>query len=123
MYHRSFPLISRLASCAAHAVSSNYNSPLGISSGFDPIQRALEIVQTDRSKFSELEIDLIEAMATRSSAESKDAFNPAEMNFGEPYKLSPTAPGKAIVRVCSEQNEKHARHFLENVTAVERRNL
>lgn len=69
--------------CAAYAVSSNYNSPPGLSSGFDPIQRALEMVQAEGSKYSELEVDLIEAMATRSSAESKAAFDLAKMNFGE----------------------------------------
>lgn len=68
-------------------MSSNYNFPPGFSSGFDPIQRALEIVQTEGSKYSELEIDLIEALATRSSAESKAAVDPAQMNFGEMQEL------------------------------------
>eukprot|EP00752_Nemacystus_decipiens_P005024 g4564.t1 len=72
----------------ALAGSSNYNFPTGRSSGFDPIQRALEIAQAKASKFSELEMDLIEAMATRSSAESKAAFNPAEMNFGNTPELN-----------------------------------
>eukprot|EP00903_Cladosiphon_okamuranus_P011990 g11259.t1 len=72
----------------AHAVGSNYNFPPGFSNGFDSIQHALKIVQTQGSKFSELEIDLIEAMTARSSAESKAAFNPAEMNFGNTPELN-----------------------------------
>ena len=69
--------------CIAYAVSSNYNLPPGLANGFDPIQRALAIIQTEGSRYSELEMDLVEALATRSSAESKAAVDEAQMNFGE----------------------------------------
>lgn len=69
---------------AAFAGSSNYNCPPGISNGFTPIQRALAMVRGgEGSKYTELERDLIEALATRSSAESKDAIDPAKFAFGE----------------------------------------
>ncbi|CAM9209249.1 unnamed protein product [Scytosiphon promiscuus] len=73
----------------AYAGSSNYNNPAGLSSGFDPIQIALKIVQTDKGgSYSELERDLIEAMATRSSAESKAAADPTKMAFGNTPELN-----------------------------------
>ncbi|CAM9337195.1 unnamed protein product, partial [Hapterophycus canaliculatus] len=67
----------------AYAGSSNYNNPAGLFSGFDSIQLALEMIQTDEGgSYSELERDLIEAMATRSSAESKAAVDPTKMALG-----------------------------------------
>ena len=92
---------SYLASHTAHAGSSNYNCPPGSASGFDPIQRALAIVQAEGSKSSELEVDLIEAMATRSSAESKAAFNPREMNFGEFFEVPRHAIEPGFLRGCA----------------------
>lgn len=68
---------------SAYAVSSNYNNASGLSNGFDPIQRALVMTRTEGSRFSELEIDLVEALATRSSAESKAAVDEAKMDYGE----------------------------------------
>lgn len=64
-------------------MGSNYNIPSGLSNGFDPVQRALTIIRAEGSRYSELEIDLVEALATRSSAESKAAVDGAELNFGE----------------------------------------
>lgn len=67
-------------------MSSNYNFPPGFASGFDPIQRALAMITADKDldcEYSDLERDLIEALATRSSAESKAAADPAEMIFGD----------------------------------------
>lgn len=78
------------ANNTAFAGSSNYNCPPGISNGFDPIQRALTIVRDEEgSKYTELERDLIEALATRSSAESKDAVDPANFAFGERSEIAP----------------------------------
>lgn len=71
---------------AAYAVSSNYNFPPGFASGFDSIQTALAMITTGKDldcEYSGLERDLIEALATRSSAETKATADPAEMNFGD----------------------------------------
>lgn len=76
-------LVCYMVAHTAYAVSSNYNFLPGLSSGFEPIQHALQMIQAEGSKYSELEVDLVEAMATRSSAESKAAMDPTHMNFGE----------------------------------------
>lgn len=68
---------------AAYGLSSNYNFEPGFGSGFDPIQAAVAKVDVEDSPYSELERDLIHAMATRSSAESKAAIDPAKFMFGE----------------------------------------
>lgn len=68
---------------AAYGLSSNYNFEPGFGSGFDSIQAAVAKVDVEDSPYSELERDLIHAMATRSSAESKAAIDPAKFMFGE----------------------------------------
>lgn len=80
-----WPLLCALVflETTAYATSSNYNNPTGFASGFDPIQRALKMIQSDDGgTYSELERDLIEAMAARSSAESKAAVDITKMAFG-----------------------------------------
>ena len=67
----------------AYGLSSNYNFEPGFGSGFDYIQAAVAMIGREGSPYSELERDLIHALATRSSAEAKAAINPAHMNFGE----------------------------------------
>lgn len=69
-------------SAAAYCLSSNYNFPPGLGSGFDAIQAAMANVHTDGAKFSELEKDLIEALAVRSSQETRDAVDMATMFLG-----------------------------------------
>lgn len=76
---------------AAYGLSSNYNFEPGFGSGFDPIQTAVAKVDAEGSPYSELERDLIHAMATRSSAESKAAVDPAKLMFGE----------LSVIGVCS----------------------
>ena len=77
------PIILLLIGAAAYALGSNYNFEPGFGSGFDPIQAAVAKVGAEGSPYSELERDLIHAMATRSSAESKAAIDPAKFMFGE----------------------------------------
>lgn len=76
LFHSSF-------GAAAYALSSNYNFEPGFGSGFDPIQAAVAKVDAEGSPYSELERDLIHAMTTRSSAESKAAVDPSKFMFGE----------------------------------------
>lgn len=87
----------------AYALSSSYNLPIGLGCGYDSIQAAIAgFEKADEGVYSELETDLIYALAARSSAESKAAMNPAEMNFGKvdtcvtvKYYVVPTAVMKA----------------------------
>lgn len=72
----------------AYGLSSNYNFEPGFGSGFDPIQAAVAKVDVEDSPYSELERDLIHAMATRSSAESKAAIDPAKFMFGNAPELN-----------------------------------
>lgn len=68
---------------AAYSLSSNYNFPPGLGSGFDAIQAAISGIKTaGKGAYTELEEDLIRALAVRSSAESRAAINPAEMFLG-----------------------------------------
>ena len=53
----------------AYCVSSNYNWTPGLGSGYDPIQMALSV----KESCTELEQDLIEALAERHSEEARDA--------------------------------------------------
>jgi hypothetical protein len=60
----------------AYSVSSNYNWPPGLGSGYDSIQAALKL----KSKVSPLEADLIDALSKRSSKEARDGINPAALS-------------------------------------------
>ena len=86
---------------AAYGLSSNYNFEPGFGSGFDPIQTAVAKVDAEGSPYSELERDLIHAMATRSSAESKAAVDPAKLMFGE----------LSVIGVCSGRASAGAAHL------------
>ena len=68
----------------AYGVSSNYNWPPGLGSGYDAIQEALKLT----GGVSELERDLIEALAKRSSKEAKEGANPAALNMGNTPELN-----------------------------------
>ncbi|MAA79583.1 MAG: hypothetical protein CL916_10020 [Deltaproteobacteria bacterium] len=68
----------------AYCVSSNYNWSPGLGSGYDAIQQAVVL----RDSVTELERDLIDALATRHSAEARDAANPAELNMGNSPELN-----------------------------------
>ncbi|MFT5682339.1 MAG: tetratricopeptide (TPR) repeat protein [Myxococcota bacterium] len=68
----------------AYCVSSNYNWAPGFASGHDAIQKAVAL----KAGVSELEQDLIDAMAKRHSAEARDAANPAELSMGNKPELN-----------------------------------
>jgi tetratricopeptide (TPR) repeat protein len=68
----------------AYCVSSNYNWSPGFASGYDAIQQALSL----KEGTTELEQDLIDALAQRHSAEARDAANPAELNMGNSPELN-----------------------------------
>ena len=68
----------------AYCVSSNYNWSPGFASGHDAIQKAVEL----KAGVSELEQDLIDALATRHSAEARDDANPAELSMGNKPELN-----------------------------------
>ena len=69
----------------AYALSPTYNWPPGLGSGFDPIQKALTLLDGK----TELEVDLIQALAKRHSAEARDSANPLEMKMGNDPALGP----------------------------------
>lgn len=70
----------------AYALSSNYNFPPGFGSGYDAIQAASTgIAAATEGAYTQLEEDLINALAVRSSAETKAAVNLAEMFLGMHY--------------------------------------
>ena len=62
----------------AYAVSSSYNWPPGLGSGHDAISEAVKL----KGGVSEIEGDLIDALATRHSAEARDGADPATLNMG-----------------------------------------
>ena len=68
----------------AYCVSSNYNWSPGFASGYDAIQQAVAL----QAGVSELEQDLIGALAQRHSAAARDAANPAELNMGNQPELN-----------------------------------
>ena len=70
----------------AYGVSSNYNWPPGLGSGFDAISAARAL--TVDGGLTELEVDLIDALATRHSKEARDAANPATLNMGNSHSLN-----------------------------------
>ena len=68
----------------AYCVSSNYNWAPGLGSGHDAIQQALTVM----GDCTELEQDLITALATRHSAEARDAADPSVLNMGNSPELN-----------------------------------
>ena len=68
----------------AYGVSSNYNWPPGLGSGYDAIQQALTL----RDKVSRFEVDMIEALAKRSSEATRDAADPAALSMGNTPELN-----------------------------------
>jgi hypothetical protein len=68
----------------AYGVSSNYNWPPGLGSGHDAIQLAVGL----KDKVSDLEKDLIDALAARHSAEARDAADPTKLSMGNDPKLN-----------------------------------
>ena len=68
----------------AYCLSSNYNWSPGLGSGHDPIQQAMSL----RDKCTELEQDLINAIAERHSEEARDAADPSVLNMGNSPELN-----------------------------------
>ena len=68
----------------AYCVSSNYNWTPGLGSGYDPIQMSLSV----KESCTELEQDLIEALAERHSEEARDAADPSVLNMGNSPELN-----------------------------------
>ena len=68
----------------AYCVSSSYNWPPGLGSGHDPIQQAVSL----KDGCTELEKDLIDALAQRHSAEARDAADPSVLNMGNDPELN-----------------------------------
>ena len=68
----------------AYCVSSNYNWSPGLGSGHDSIQTAVSL----KEGCSELEQDLIDALAQRHSAEARDAADPTVLNMGNSPELN-----------------------------------
>ena len=68
----------------SHSVSSNYNWKPGLGPGYDAIQQAVAL----KGNCSELEQDLIDALATRHTKEARDQANPAELNMGNTDELN-----------------------------------
>ena len=68
----------------AYCVSSNYNWAPGLGSGHDSIQQAVSL----KDGCTELEQDLIDALATRHSAEARDAADPTVLNMGNSPELN-----------------------------------
>jgi len=68
----------------AYSVSSNYNWPPGLGSGHDAIQAAV----AGKSKVSQFEQDLIDALATRHSAEAKAGADPSKLSMGNDPALN-----------------------------------
>ena len=68
----------------AYCVSSNYNWSPGLGSGHDSIQQAVSL----KDGCTELEKDLIDALAQRHSAEARDAADPTVLNMGNSPELN-----------------------------------
>ena len=68
----------------AYCVSSNYNWSPGLGSGHDSIQQAVSL----KDGCTELEQDLIDALAQRHSAEARDAADPSVLNMGNDPELN-----------------------------------
>jgi len=68
----------------AYGVSSNYNWPPGLGSVFDAISAAVGL----KEGLTDLEVDLIDALATRHSEEAKNGANPAALSMGNLPELN-----------------------------------
>ena len=68
----------------AYCLSSNYNWTPGLGSGHDPIQQAVSLV----NNVTELERDLINALAKRHSEEARDSADPSVLNMGNSPELN-----------------------------------
>ena len=68
----------------AYWLSSNYNWSPGLGSGHDPIQQAMSL----KDKCTELEQDLINALAERHSEEARDSADPSVLNMGNSPELN-----------------------------------
>ena len=68
----------------SYCVSSNYNWSPGLGSGHDSIQQAVSL----KDGCTELEKDLIDALAQRHSAEARDAADPTVLNMGNSPELN-----------------------------------
>ena len=68
----------------AYCVSSNYNWTPGLGSGYDPIQKAISLMEG----CSEMERDLIEALSKRHSKEARDGADPSVLNMGNSAELN-----------------------------------
>eukprot|EP00518_Triparma_eleuthera_P002628 CAMPEP_0182456018 /NCGR_PEP_ID=MMETSP1319-20130603/1988_1 /TAXON_ID=172717 /ORGANISM="Bolidomonas pacifica, Strain RCC208" /LENGTH=587 /DNA_ID=CAMNT_0024654193 /DNA_START=35 /DNA_END=1798 /DNA_ORIENTATION=+ len=68
----------------AYGVSSSYNWPPGLGSGHDAIQLAVGL----KDEVSELEKDLIDALAQRHSAEARDGADPTKLSMGNKPELN-----------------------------------
>ena len=68
----------------AYCLSSNYNWSPGLGSGHDPIQQAMSL----KDKCTELEQDLINALAERHSEEARDSADPSVLNMGNSPELN-----------------------------------
>ena len=68
----------------AYCVSSNYNWTPGLGSGYDPIQKAISLMEG----CSEMECDLIDALSKRHSKEARDGADPSVLNMGNSAELN-----------------------------------
>jgi len=91
----------------AYCLSSNYNWSPGLGSGHDPIQQAMSL----RDKCTELEQDLINALAERHSEEARDAADPSVLNMGNSSELN-----VAFAEAMAPLYEKYSGNL--DVTAV-----
>tara|TARA_B110001452_G_scaffold120467_1_gene99983 strand:- start:4 stop:1761 length:1758 start_codon:yes stop_codon:yes gene_type:complete len=91
----------------AYCVSSSYNWPPGLGSGHDPIQQAVSL----KDGCTELEKDLIDALAQRHSAEARDAADPTVLNMGNSPELN-----VAFAEAMAPLYEKYSGNL--DVTAV-----
>jgi tetratricopeptide (TPR) repeat protein len=68
----------------AYSLSSSYNWPPGLGSGYDSCEAANGL----KEGLTELEIDLIDALATRHSAEAKASADPTQLKMGNDPALN-----------------------------------
>ena len=68
----------------AYCVSSSYNWSPGLGSGHDAIQAAVGL----KEGLTDLEKDLIDALAQRHSAEARDGADPTKLSMGNKPELN-----------------------------------
>ena len=91
----------------AYCVSSNYNWAPGLGSGYDAIQQAV----ARKGHCTEMEQDLIDALATRHSEEARDGMDPSVLNMGNSPELN-----QAFADAMAPLHEKYAGDL--DVTAI-----